>query len=361
MNSENVENALALEAQLLEQRTLDARRVQTFWSWWEQKRAVFEQSIERGFSQAESDALTQQVHVLHEGLVWSMGRSLSGEYEFMVSAEGNLELRALVEQWRSDAPEGLQNWSMLTACPPQPIQGNALSMGGVSIDFDGFEFAVERDMRLERLHLLAYHPAIGKLDSEQAQVALYVFLSNLLGEDALERWIGDCDCSSTPSRPDGSAQDRVMYGLSGDQLRMAVAKFADEARGYYELSLRADTPEGPVQARVNAALKRMNYPSLIWHVEIRTRLQGPVVQGLPGSQEEAELERMGATLLERLGTRAVFVGHETGQGHRRIHLYVSKIKGVHEEIQQWAERFDGRGVDWIYTYEPIWEIQEQLF
>lgn len=359
----NIDHSLALEDRLVEQRAKDLKRIQHFWSWWSKEQGQFKEAIENGRLKDYSEAITAKVHEIRPELVWSMGREREGHYALTVSAEGDPKLSLLVEDWQKSSPPSDEGWQILGSAPPEPCQGISLKSSGVAIDFDRFSFLAQQDNAAEMLHIASYHPNFRELPEEQRDTITYLFLSRLLGEEELTRWIGEIQHMDTDPRELSELPEDARYCSNGGQLRETVAELAAQASGEGFVVLQGQTPEGPVIGTLNAALKRINHPSLHWHLDITIHSDASKQKELRERQDNAALTNLEDDLLERLQNEVVFVGSEATPdlGKRRLHLYLACVRETQSHLLAWEESFPEWKIEWAYTYDPSWEVRDREF
>jgi len=61
-------------------------------------------------------------------------------------------------------------------------------------------------------------------------------------------------------------------------------------------------------------------------------------------------------LLDSLGRDAVYIGRETGQGKRILHLHVASSGPAEERTRAWAKRHSPRRIEITVLHDPRWDV-----
>lgn len=164
-------------------------------------------------------------------------------------------------------------------------------------------------------------------ESVRMQVTFLV-LYWLLGEDDVERWLGDVESLETV--PVGA--------IDGAGLLRVVASIAERHDPDEWSLVEWQTAEGtPGMALVRSMLRWIDYPTLDLHNAVHAAFAAQD-NGLPADSAALEtLRALEGELESLLGSRGLLAGHETISGHRTFHVYTdSEDQNVAAGLADWA-------------------------
>lgn len=94
---------------------IDDQSIINFWGWFQENLYDFEMLAlgKKGVTTAE---VNSKVNSLGDGFVWEVGPNKSGEFQFVISPNGNLERLRLTKKIVSLSPK-LEKWSFCSAKP----------------------------------------------------------------------------------------------------------------------------------------------------------------------------------------------------------------------------------------------------
>ena len=95
-----------------------------------------------------------------------------------------------------------------------------MEMGGTSVDFEAYRAIAGWDDTRQRVDVRLWNPGLAAADPGLRMRAGFLFLDNLLGEDAVERWVGEIDVLEAP-----------VEGRTPEELRAEIERRAAEATG----------------------------------------------------------------------------------------------------------------------------------
>src|SRR5579863_1119165 len=86
-----------------------------FWAWWDGARPAIEAALDaKQLPSHIVDAMGMQTSAVDPGLAWELGPGIGTRYQVCLTAEGDIERRALTEAWRRAAPSDA-NWEYYAA------------------------------------------------------------------------------------------------------------------------------------------------------------------------------------------------------------------------------------------------------
>jgi hypothetical protein len=326
-------------------------RIDAFWSWWSTAAPRIAAAFDQDRASEIAQELSARIDAIDRRLAWETGPGLKGaRHHLALSSEGDRELRVLVERWLARAPPPDAAWEFYPARQPNPRDRNfALQLDGAgrAIQFAEVRIAWETDSSREVAHVTLHHPEFARLTEEARTTATFILLDNVLGEDGVERWLGRIDSSTEP----------LPAGKPLAELADAIASLAKTATGERFVLLEGRTPKGrPTIAVANVAAKRLDHLLMEHHLEIVVPYEEASEEGMPSPENNVALNELEDELLDALGHDAVYLGHETGDGRRRVHLHAAGSGTAEARTREWASRHPELGIELDLRYDPGWDV-----
>ena len=329
-----------------------AVRLDAFWSWWREAAPRLAATVDTGQADSIVGELSTRVHAIDPGLDWETGPGLKGaRHHLALSAEGDMKLRALTERWLSRAPPADNNWEYYPARQAFSRKGVTLvDARDVLIDVDSVRVGLETDSTREVVNVSFSHPALAKLDELQRARAAFLTLDNLLGEDGVERWVGEITTTAAPL-PEAKPVEALATAV--DTLRRA-------ATGERFAIVEFKTRDGhPIVATVNLALKRIDHLLMDEHLAINIALLHPRRDGMTTNEEAPELNALEHELSASLEQDSVYIGRETGEGIRTIHFHVASAGPAELRARSWATQHPERKIEIVLKHDPQWDVLQR--
>ncbi len=352
--------------------------IEAFWVWWLEVKDDYAQALlaydeqlqaagaagkpippgERGVRAAIPSrlvrALNGKVAAIHPDLSWELIDGVLARHALVLAPEGAPELRPVTERWRRSGPGDDENWEYYPARPPNPSAlYSDLRLGRRVVKPKDARFNTELDHERGRVHVTVSHPDLPYLeDAERLQFAFFM-LDWVLGEDDVERWIGEVRFSDDTQPLDGPA------------LRGSVAELAREfsAPQWAHLEgLDEYGREATVQVRV--PLPRLDNPLFDLHGTVRFALatndsnaeqaREPFAPVEPDTAELLTVESLTRVLMALVGDSAALTAIVILADELTLHLYVDHDGVVPDQVEAWAEPQD-RKIDVKWSMDPGWE------
>ncbi|WP_329104209.1 DUF695 domain-containing protein [Micromonospora sp. NBC_01699] len=323
-----------------------------FWRWWPGARSRVEAAIADGtWSDDLIAEVSGRVKAIDRELEWEFAQGARAGNALVVSAAGAPRLRAVAERWRRAAPAADERWEYHSTRQPDPNSlSAALTVSGQEIKLPELRFACRIDPDRYEVDVLVHHPAFAQLGEPDRMRVAFLALDWLLGEVAVELWVGVVEVSATlPPRTE-----------SGEALTEVIAQLARRLRETSWLLLERAPVAGKAQvAAVRHPLKPIRWPHLDTHLAVAVPYRAVPETGLPTEAALAALERLEERITAAAGS-AVLVAHESSAGRRTFHLYaeagVSPLGPLREAVQGWDQ---GR-VRLRSRYDPNWQAVRPL-
>ena len=317
-----------------------------FWAWWSTARDRIARAIEEQTLPAVVDEISRNVHALDSRLAWELGKGATAQHALVVTPEGNPEIRPLALRWADSAPPADATWEYHPSRQAGPL--GTLGIDGRDVALGDFRAIAGWDANRERLDVRLWHPALVGAPLQARYQVAYLFLDNLLGEDAVERWVGEIEIL-----------DLETGGRTPDELKAEVERQAAGATGQaWVLAQGTDQRGHPVLLTLNRALKPIDRPFNQTLVVV-TVDRG--IEQLANSPESPELEAAEDRLtaaLEAVG--GVYVGRVTERRRRRLFAMCPDAAQSREVAETWAraERRFGPSID--VRPDPGWSFRKEL-
>jgi Family of unknown function (DUF695) len=323
----------------------EGNRITTFWRWWQQHSAPIAEAIEAGTAADLGTEISIQVGALHPSLQWELTPGHASRHALVVTSGGTPELRPLAERWFQAAPPADDTWEYH---PSRVADPSAVSMklefGPHVLDLSQAEVGISIDDERQLVDVSVYHSAFDEMTQDARGQVTYLILDWLLGEDGVERWVGEIE--SRTQRPDDA--------LPMDALAETIEALARRNPEGEWVLLEGRASDGSVLlVTARRPLKWIDYPLLDQHIAVSVSYSERNPAGLP---EPGALARLRATedeLLAALGDSAVLAAVETVNGTRTFHLYAdSQDATARERATRWADATRGAQIE--IAADPGW-------
>ncbi len=327
-----------------------ADAILSFWAWW----PTVADGIARGFSSKLPPEiiaeLSERVGAIDPSLDWEFGPGLRAQHHLCLSAKGDPVLRVAAERWLRRAPPADATWEFHASRQASSLEGLTLDIAEHSVELMDVMVAPALDEAREVFDVRLYHPIFERIADEDLRAQIvFIALDNFFGEDGVERWIGAVDV--VPALPEGA--------VPLAELKRSVAEFSARATGEKFVVLRGEREGSPLFVTFNAACKRVDHLLLDMHVAIDIELASPTPEGLTTTAEAEALDAMEDDLLRALGAEAVYIGRETGEGHRTLHLHVMEGGPSAALLERWTRRYPAYSIALSVAPDPRWDILDR--
>lgn len=293
-----------------------------FWTWWATGRDRVAAAITSGgFDKGLVDEITRAVRTIHPKMAWELAPGAASQHAFCLSSEGDSEVRQAGLRWLAAAPPPDAIWEYHASRQASPTL-MALEIAGIRFNLEETRAIASWDETRRRLDVRVWHPLFDKAPEPVKLQAAFLFLDQLLGEDDVERWIGQIDLLEAPTG-----------GRTPAELRAEVDRHRSEPPGEAAWILaRVDRPEGPMFVTANAALKRIDHPFDDHHAEISLVFDA----GLPEGELADALNGEEDDLLPRFDGLAIYAARTTEAGIRTLHFVTPDTERLRPAIDAWA-------------------------
>ena len=168
------------------------RHIQSFWNWFSNHKAYFEQTPHDQFDPAQLHALNDQLSRIAQGLTFEFSVMPGGNtIELAISADSKVALFPLVKQVVASAPR-LPNWQVVAFKQAYPDPDNLV------VKAEGLTLAVSKMFFYplangERVDVILYTKHADRHPRQKATSLALVLTANLLGEYRDSLYVGTYD------------------------------------------------------------------------------------------------------------------------------------------------------------------------
>jgi hypothetical protein len=311
-----------------------------FWEWWNSEG----HTVDPTKLSAMTDQMSSRVNAIHDGLAWHFSAGSESVHRLTVSGAGAAELRPLAARWLRAAPPASATWEFRASQEADPrALTNVLTIAGERLDLLATRFHIESDPDDLRLDVGVFHPGFLILPQDGRMQVIFLVLDWLLGEDDVERWVGNVEVLVDAADASQKGADLIeavaSIRLRQDPDEWTLAQWEDESGAHGLASFRR-------------ALRWVDHPTLDAHNVIRASYTSQE-NGLPVDTAELEsLRALEAELEGDLSGLGILVGHVSLDGHRTFHVYTdSEDQNAGARLAEWASL---RGVELETTRDPAW-------
>lgn len=323
--------------------------IAAFWEWWNEASARLDGALASGDLGGVERALSSRVQAIHPNIAWELTEGRAARHALILSPEGAPALRGITERWLRAGPGADDAWEFYPSRPADPRAFESeLQLGRRTFDPAKSRFGTEIDHGRARVHVQVNHPDFPHLDDADRLRAAFLLLDWALGEDDVERWLGEI-------RPTGEAQPHDMTGVQA-----AVKALAAELGPNQWATMEGlDERSRPVRARIRVPFPRVDYPLFDLHGAVTIPYSADP-DGQPVDEEEQVLDAIADGLMGRLGRSAVLGGAVSVSGVRTLHLYADHEGVVPDQVSAWATQ-QQRSVSAEWDSDPGWDILRTFY
>ena len=304
--------------------------IAAFWGWWDlEGSASIADSIAAGDYAHVPSLLSARTSMIDPELEWELGVGVGSKYSLTVTAGGLAALRPLAERWKRAAPASCETWQYSAARErvPDPA-GKVLEFAGHRFTLADSRWSLRLDERRSCVDVGIWHPAFAALSSADRGTVAFLFLDWMLGEDGVERWVGEVEFDAV-----------LENGYPHTSLLQAIEHVASTMGERTWVQLRSRTSIGtPVVATARRPLRWIDRPDFDLHSAVRVSYLDRDAEGLPNPGAEDWLRQFEDALVGSLGNRAMLLATKTAEGHRTLYLHTdSEDAPSNDLIRRFAE------------------------
>jgi len=338
-----------------------AHAVTRFWSWW-QARGARDAAAALAAGQPERmfGRMARHLTAIHPCLVWEFATSpgelgsLGSAHVLVVTAGGDPALRAITSRWRRAAPPADEVWdySNFRLAAPDP-ENTVISLGGARIDVTSA--TVTADVSGAHVDVTMYHPRFHQLPPDQHVLTAFMLLDSVLGEAAVDTWVGTVAASTEPP------PDLVPLIDLPTVVNELEAELTDAKGERPWMVTRVTSDDGdPILASAQVPLRAASAPHLDTHVDVTVSFSEWTPRGLPAPASLKRLRDFQDDVAGGLGRHGQGVAHETHRGVRTLHLYVDSTTFAIKQLRSAVANWNQGSVSVTEKRDPGWDRVQHL-
>ncbi len=307
--------------------------IERFWTWWSEHRDEVLAAAENEDTERIRGLLAPAVTALNSDLDWEFRVNYEdGRHMLVVTGGANLGLRGLAERWALAAP-GDDDVEFVPSRPPNPkLFDTTATVEEYDVPLGETVVGAQVDQENGRLNVTVHHPLFPLLGDDARLEVAFRALHAALGEDGVERWLGEVHVAAEPP----------IDAFAASALPPLAEQFRGSGPRWLELSGKSRL--GRVKAHVQRPLSRVDRPLCDTHLAVVVPYPAGR-DGLPSDDNVAKTVRDFRNEVLRAaggdGPHAVAIGHELMAKRAYIHLYVDGLT------------FDRRPVDEVLAGWPF--------
>lgn len=350
---------MALFKRTPQQSPADRQRaaITDFWRWWATEgRALASGSIAGEVTtEALVAAMAPRVNAIDDGLAWELRPGTASRHLLTVTAAGVPELRGPARRWRAAAPAADKEWSFADTRQPIPDQAGSDRLAIAGRDYSVADVSVDAQVRGVEVDVSVHHPHFADLDDAERDQVAYLLLDQVLGEEAVETWVGEV--TSSPVR----ALDPVPISGLRAVVRDLEAQHTEPDGSRRFALLQGEAPNGlPVLVLSRIPLRPATSPHLDTYVGIALPYTDRTPEGLPGPGSLDDLRALEDHVSERIGGSGEVVAVQSHDGLRVLHAYVDGTTPAAEQIRVAVQGWDQGAVQIEARPDPAWAAVRHL-
>ena len=328
-----------------------------FWRWWleEGRDLATGATGDSGTRERFVAEMARAVDCLHPDLGWETAPGRDSAHLLTVTAAGIPELRPIARRWRMAAPPGDEIWTYSDV--RLPIAGD-LTVQRLEVDGRSYDVSlatVDARVRGVSLDVTVHHPEYPAVSEQERQMVTYLMLDQVLGEEAVETWLGTIESSELP------ALDPVpIAGLRSVVESLRGASFGADGTANYAMLQGVGPTGSPVVVLARLPLRPATAPHLDTYVGVVVPYADRTESGLPGPGSLDALRALEDHVAQLLGPSGEVLAVESHEGRRILHVYVDGLTPAAEQVRVAVSGWDQGQVQMQVLPDPAWSAVAHL-
>ena len=323
--------------------------ISAFWAWWLEARSDLARAA--GGQDASGELATriaQRVAAIEPELEWELGPGAAKTYSLCVTAAGKPEAREAAARWLIAAPDDPE-WEFHRARPPVPSADLVLALASGRLAVADVRFRLDERPDDDFIDVVVDERSLRTLTPGDRQTAMFLVLDHLLGEENVERFVGQI--GMRPLRWRTEPPEALVAAVE----RLARARAERHATGEDRVAILSGTFESkPGVILANTSIRKVDHPLLSAHALVEIELADPTEVGLTTQDEADVLNAQQDDLESRLGNDGLLAARETRDSRRILHLYLDPESTAAARVQDWCSACHPRRAGVTIAHEPDW-------
>jgi len=189
--------------------------ISAFWRWFSNHHRDVEAALDRNNTAGLTQQMNAQIDKLSSEIAWEIGPGLVKPYMLVFPTAGGEESKVAVGRIMERAPR-IEGWEFHASRPTRPYPPEIqLPEQGLTIQTLDWHFVLKATPNADRFDLQILDDKLASLDERTALTAVFILLDSVLGEDMVERWIGDIKVGKASGRRDGLPMPQIANKIAG--------------------------------------------------------------------------------------------------------------------------------------------------
>lgn len=313
-----------------------------FWKWFEQNSSKFFTFVKNDKNVHEEffPDLDHHLEQIKEGFYYSVGMYDDHTAELIISADGNINNIAFIEELVSAAPI-LKNWRFTALKQPSENADFSIKMNEYIFNTNNMYFYVnDNDYFPDEIDLTIVHKDMTEENISQLRPGICIYIENFIGELTFANSIDNLRFEGPQNN---SKNEAIPIEKLKDYIRWREKEFIEKYEGtWYDVESDAYSFfEGELE-NGNPSLAVINTDLLAWdskasHPWIAILIIGydqDLENGLPSDEDMEMLEIIEDALMEKLVSKEgnIYLGRETASYEREIFFVCKDFRKVSKEF-----------------------------
>jgi hypothetical protein len=344
--------------------------IAAFWQWFAENEYQFRELEKNDSDQALSflEELIQQMQPFNPYLKALAGPDSNGNWELIITSDGDLALFCKVEELVKAAPP-VPNW-VFTAHKP------ALGFEGISIDLYGLQFTTDttsfypivQENYPDEVSIVITHTEYDGEQDDQFQAGGMIYLENGLGEVNTATKIDHYETGPLPGADQGI--EIIPISKLSEYLNWREKEFVEkyesvpaERPDTYHLLEAEDKDGKKMLLTVNMECRYWDKkPAYSWLLQVNINYTGDE-NGFPYEEQLFALQTLEEEIFTLLPEdRAILAGNKTYDNCKNIYFYVSEYKTTAALLNQYVESKETEyEIVFFIRRDKYWRTMEQYF
>lgn len=174
----------------LRKKHIDTGLIEDFWFWFASEAEILARLLDSNRAEKLAAALDPRVARLHRDLAWEIGPGKKTPYALTITSAGNRNLRPETDRIIISSPS-IPDWEFYPArqagIMPKEV---TLHDRNITVATAEWMFSPKDDLDSGKIDLVITNDHLATSDKNSSFSVVFLVLDALLGEDAVEEWIG---------------------------------------------------------------------------------------------------------------------------------------------------------------------------
>ncbi len=341
--------------------------IDAWWAHFQNKRKNIESMLDGKTKWDLEEFMAESLQSIDESLMWEFGTELDNKYQLVITPETERYLRPLVESIIESAPK-ISTWSFFGYRQPHGTEETA----EIVVEQTGIKLADLRfDARMDEEHLIDVRFAhVQPKSKESLADAVFMASEYLIGEEILDRWIGDMEIdaeNTTDFKPLSELPNKIASLIAQTQATMpeqhlynvrdslAVTAFtAEPTEEDDDTTERFDMVSA--QTRLKQVWQAAHSGSPFDSCRFSKHGEKFCYLKLQGLTDSAKIDSLESAINKALGEKKLgcTTGSAVGKGHGYIDLCLQDVQQAIPLLRKVCETEAKSTRGWLQFFDADW-------